>query len=404
MSKRIVLPAVLLLATLGQSLAQGQSYNVLHSFSSADGNTLYGGLVVSGSSLYGVALYGGAYSKGTIFSLNADGSNFHVLRNLGQSTGDSAYPWGGLALIGSTLYGTTQKGGASGKGTVFSIKTNGSGYNFVKSFSGSDGSGGSTDALTVVGSTLYGTTIGGGTGGNGTVFSLNTQNSAFTSLASIDSYGNSPYSRPIVTDSYIYGTTSQGGGSSAIGTIYRTNLDGSGLTNLHIFNSELTEGYDLYDYGGLVLSGSKLYGTAYLGGSSNRGTVFSMETDGSDFQVLHTFTDGSEAACPYAGLTLAGSTLYGTTCYGGTYGCGTIFQINMDGSGYQVLHNFNFPNGANPFGPLTLAGSTLYGTTSSGTVFSWTIPEPSTLTLLTIGAAGMFFWKRKRHKAQKGDE
>ena len=69
---------------------------------------------------------------------------------------------------------------------------------------------------------------------------------------------------------------------------------------------------------------------------------------------------------PVDALTLSGTTLYGTTNAGGAYGQGDIFSINVDGSGFKDLLDFNGVNGANPNGRLTLSGVTLYGTTTSG--------------------------------------
>ena len=40
----------------------------------------------------------------------------------------------------------------------------------------------------------------------------------------------------------------------------------------------------------LILSGNTLYGTASSGGSSGDGTVFAVNTDGTGFTTLHSFT------------------------------------------------------------------------------------------------------------------
>jgi len=61
-----------------------------------------------------------------------------------------------------------------------------------------------------------------------------------------------------------------------------------------------------------------------------------------------------------------GSTLYGTTLKGGGFGCGTVFKLNTDGTGYQVLKEFTGSDGKYPFSGLTLFGSALYGTTFEG--------------------------------------
>ena len=77
--------------------------------------------------------------------------------------------------------------------------------------------------------------------------------------------------------------------------------------------------------------------------------------------TLHSFDqDPTNGAYPEAGLTLVGSTLFGTTRGGGDDGLGTVFSMNPDGSDYQVLHSFTgaATDGQGPDGNLTLVGST----------------------------------------------
>ena len=50
-----------------------------------------------------------------------------------------------------------------------------------------------------------------------------------------------------------------------------------------------------YPHAGLILSGNTLYGTAYGGGSSGNGTVFAVNTDGTGFTNLYSFTGGPTA-------------------------------------------------------------------------------------------------------------
>jgi hypothetical protein len=69
--------------------------------------------------------------------------------------------------------------------------------------------------------------------------------------------------------------------------------------------------------------------------------------------------------------------LYGVMFFGGTngdgpgtYGDGTVYKINNNGTGFQTLHVFSSgqraTNGYNPAGGLALSGNTLFGTTSGG--------------------------------------
>src|ERR1051325_1290890 len=148
-----------------------------------------------------------------------------------------------------------------------------------------------------------------------------------------NSDGAVPYAGLLLSGNVLYGTAEEGG-AAGNGTVFRMNADGTGFTNLHDF-SALLSGFTNSDgtqpEAGLILSGNTLYGTAYRGGSSGNGTVFAVNTDGTTFTNLRSFTGISEApsftnsdgARPYAGLLLSGNTLYGTAEYGGRSGEGT---------------------------------------------------------------------------------
>lgn len=159
--------------------------------------------------------------------------------------------------------------------------------------------------------------------------------------------------------------------------------------------------------GGLTLIGSTLYGATCNGGVANEGTVFKVNTDGTDFTVLHSFA-GTDGASPWGGsLSVSGSTLFGTTYAGGTAGDGTVYEINTDGSGFQVLHSFagGASDGRSPERGVVTDGSALYGATTyggptdQGVVFALTIPEPASFILLGISTASLAVfgcWRRRR--------
>ena len=93
-------------------------------------------------------------------------------------------------------------------------------------------------------------------------------------------------------------------------------------------------------YGAPTVSGSTLYGMTVQGGSSDSGAAFKMNTDGTGFTLLHTFTGGgSDGSFPYGSLTLDGSTLYGMTGFGGVNNLGTVFSIGVvpEESGTLIL-------------------------------------------------------------------
>jgi uncharacterized repeat protein (TIGR03803 family) len=62
---------------------------------------------------------GGAYGDGTVFSVPVSGGTPTTLVSFNGTNGED--PIGSLTLTGSTLYGTTLEGGANNNGTVFAL-------------------------------------------------------------------------------------------------------------------------------------------------------------------------------------------------------------------------------------------------------------------------------------------
>jgi uncharacterized repeat protein (TIGR03803 family) len=160
---------------------------------------------------------------------------------------------------------------------------------------------------------------------------------------------------------------------------------------------------------GLVLSSNLLFGADALGGANGTGAIFSINTNGGGFTVIYPFTytggalTNQDGMHPEGALVLAGGTLYGTAKNGGTNSWGTIFSVNTDGSNFNTLYTFSSlhlatnADGAEPQTGLVLSGGTFYGTAYAGdnaygNVFSLTLaPVISSLNLagpnLTLNVA-----------------
>jgi uncharacterized repeat protein (TIGR03803 family) len=399
--------------------ATAQTFKVLHNFVSAvNGAYPDGALILSSNVLYGVA--GGAPSgNGTVFRMNIDGTAFTNLYYFSAGTNafgansDGASPIAGLILSGNTLYGTAEFGGASGKGTVFRINTDGSAFTNLHSFVYSDGQN-PYGGLLLLGDTLYGTTTFGGVvfANSGTVFAVNTDGTGYTNLhvfTTLGVDGGSSYSGLIASGDTLYGTAT-GGGAMGYGVVFSVNTNGGGYSTLHSFpgvnGTPQTEG--IYPYSTLVQVGNTLYGTAYQGGDSGQGLVFSLTTDGVTYTKLHSFTSvsgspltNSDGALPQAGLVLSGDTLYGTSIHGGTFGYGTLFGIKTNGTGFTNLHSLTANDGANPHGGLIFSNNTLYGMANAGgtpdpygTIFSLSLTTvtPPTLMISLSGTNVVLAW------------
>jgi uncharacterized repeat protein (TIGR03803 family) len=351
-----------------------------------------GALASDGVFLYGTSK-GTNYDPGNVYRAAIDGSTLNVLHFMDYPIGGFD-PYGGVTLIGSRLFGVTYRGGPPAfkvisSGTVFSLNTDGSDYQILKFFHYQLGSTTRSPQQTVIsdGTTLYGTTTGQLANDRGAVFRLNHDGKDFKLLHSFSgpdgSYANSKLD---LVGSRLYGTTA---GFSVPGfnhgTVFSLNTDGTDFRLLHVF-----QGADgSRSEGDLALSGSRLYGITAEGGDANKGTIYGVGLDGSGFETLHSFS--TEGHTPYGGLTFFDGTLYGTTVFGGPANAGTIFSIRPDGTGYKTVHFFTGTDGANPLSPLLAVGSTLYGTTESGgtigagTIFAFAIPEPTAMLLALVG-------------------
>lgn len=412
--------AIASLAGLLATYATGQTFTNLHTFAGGSGGGYPGGLVLSGDSLYGTTIDGGASGSGTVFKVNADGTGFAIIYSFTAATGvtnaDGGAPWRGVIISSNTLYGTARLGGSSGNGTVFKVNTDGTGFVTLHNFSetstnppyaNADGSYPEA-GLTLSGTALYGTTYYGGTWGNGTVFKVNTDGTGFQTLHSfsvlwlIAPYTNydgaSPAGGLVVSGSSVYGTTVFGGAGN--GTVFKVNTDGTGFAALYSFSG----GADgASPYAALALSSNTLYGTTSSGGLGNGGTVFRINPDGTNFKVIHTFTGlntnnaNGDGANPMAGLIVSGDTLYGTAYDGGGSGSGTVFKVNTDGTAFGSLHSFG-TDGALPVSGLVLWNNTLYGTATvggsnrNGEVFGLLLTPQLTIRWIPAGPHVRLLW------------
>jgi uncharacterized repeat protein (TIGR03803 family) len=403
---------------------RAQTFTNLHSFSATSGVSPYtngdgaspaAGLVLSGETLFGAAGNGGSAGNGNIFAINTDGKGFTNLYNFTTTSGasltnsDGANPFASLILSGITLYGTAFDGGTNGLGTVFSVNTNGRRFTNLHTFTDGTNGGNPASSLVLLGDALYGTAELGGKAGDGMVFRVYTNGTGFTNLHGFTGGkgGSFPQAGLVLSGNTLYGTTSAGGmgGNGGNGTVFAINTDGTGFTNIYRFTGS-NDGS--FPDAGLIISGDTLYGTTEFGGnldgSEGDGTVFSLNTNGAPFAVLHTFTatdpdtlTNSDGANPAAGLILLGNTLYGVTDYGGSQGAGTVFSVDTSASNFANLHSFaGGSGGSGPSASLIFAGQSLYGTAEfdgsggAGTVFGLAVgtvgaPQPDILSVTVSG-------------------
>ncbi|MBF6559928.1 MAG: hypothetical protein IVW56_06525 [Candidatus Binataceae bacterium] len=120
--------------------------------------------------------------------------------------------------------------------------------------------------------------------------------------------------------------------------------------------------------GSLTWDGTALFGRTTTTVQHHDGVIFEINSDGTGYDVLHRFggkpNDGADPR--HDAMTLVGGLLYGTTLKGGDRNDGTIFSIATDGTNYSVRHNFHAPFGAMPYSCLVDLSDILYGMTAAG--------------------------------------
>jgi MYXO-CTERM domain-containing protein len=257
--------------------------------------------------LYGTTRAGGPNGTGTVFKISRDGTDFkplYVFAAITSAAGsgltvtqDGAAPVGPLvAGADSYFYGTASQGGTNGRGTVFRIAFDGTGFQVLHHFSAT-----TADATTGLLENADGATPLGGLVDGG--------------------------------DGFLYGLTAQGG-IDGNGVIFAIPADGSTFNVLHSFTgadgarpiAEL-----------MVASSGKLYGVTSTGGvnaegtTTTLGTIFSIDRAGTGFARLYSF-DGKNGSLPSSRLLETASGVFvGVATSTGNCSYGTIFRYSLAG-------------------------------------------------------------------------
>jgi uncharacterized repeat protein (TIGR03803 family) len=241
-----------------------------------DGGSPVGGLIRdSAGNLYGTAEVGGASYCGTVFKVDESGAET-VLHAFTGPPDDGQGPQASLIQDpAGNFYGTTSSGGAAGLGTVFELNASGS-ESVLYSFKGqTDGSDPMTSLLRDARGNLYGTTFFGGLASIGTVFKLDASGNE-TVLHSFNGNDGAYPEGPLLTDAQgnLYGSALQGGpAGNDGGSLFKITAGGE-FSVLWDFlgdpNGENPAGPLMMD------SAGNLYGTTAMGGPTADGSVFEL--------------------------------------------------------------------------------------------------------------------------------
>ena len=355
----------------GSGTSHAASYKLLYAFrGGADGQRPIGRLTQLGTDLFGVTVAGGnACNCGTVFRLTQAGRE-HVIHTFSGAPADGASPMWGMAVVGTTLYGTTYGGGANNNcnlthecGTVFQIVLGGT-EKVIHNFQNDEAYSPTADLLATDDAVLGTSWV------NDIVFKTRPSGNTISFGLNGGSVGYVPDGGLVKAQGAFYGTTLNGGFScgyeESCGSVYKITPAGQS-SGIYDFKGGAARSRP---YDTLIYSDKSLYGTTSGEIGGGNGTVFQLTLSGTE-TVLHLFAGGSDGARPLAGLTALRGVFYGTTAYGGGTGCGgngcgTVFSITPSGT-YTLIYSFQGgSDGAQPDDQLVGWRGGLIGTTQSG--------------------------------------
>ncbi|MFY7651487.1 MAG: choice-of-anchor tandem repeat GloVer-containing protein, partial [Chitinophagaceae bacterium] len=371
----------------------------------------------------------GLKSMGSIFKMPSNGSTFTIVRetNLGNGAANQLL----FNQTNQQFYAVIMGGPANG-GALISYSSDFNSDKYIYGFNYYHEGAKPTGIPLVISNEanphfgkVFGNTLS-GFFGNGLLFSAYTQQNNQRHQIVLPYTSNFGYSSStrfgliMGSDGYLYGCMENGGGEvwgSNLGSVFRVNpADTSDKSIIKYFNSSNTNSY----YPIYLIEGTDgfLYGISRMGGNNNRGTLFKIKKDGSEYQNIYqvggtnslrtvssliydaatqlligTGTNNDYESCIFTintngnnltiiktflsantvtegaelqpTLSLVGDTLFGAMLRGGNSSLGSIFKLHKNGSGFSTIKLFSTAEVGNPLGALQIDDNDfIYGTCS----------------------------------------
>ncbi|MEO6455526.1 MAG: choice-of-anchor tandem repeat GloVer-containing protein [Ginsengibacter sp.] len=304
-------------------------------------------MIDSSGWIYSVGIIG---NNQILYKIKIDGSGFQTLRTFDVFTEGifngtlCITPEGRIFLLSS---------GVSNGGAVVSINTDGTNYKVNKTFI--------TGNTPILNAPLY---------SNGKIFFATTSTSPYN-FGELESFD-------ISTEvfSIIYYFTNAGAAPVTNPKIVNNKFIGLNKTGLYTLDENGTDFFQLNTISGRLLysvigtGNEKLIYNAtknklfYIANGGAYQNYYVVRIDAANFNSrdLHDFGNVPDGYNPL-GLTKGlDGILYGITQNGGATGGGTLYKLNVDGSGFQTIKSFNGDVGESPYGQLLYASDgRLYG-------------------------------------------
>jgi uncharacterized repeat protein (TIGR03803 family) len=325
--------------------------------------------------LYGVTYRGGSVVDfGVLYSYSIVGNSYLSLIDFNGSNGKN--PRGSLCLTpNGYLLGLTSSGGLNTTGVVFGYRVSTGILTNHVNLSNLLGHTpeGSLIYHPVTGK-CYGLATQGGNG-SGTLFSLDTNGTGIQNLYDfVQLSGGHPKGILSLASGNRFVGNTYDGGPGGYGTVFTINTDGTNFLSTGIYDFF---GVGANPVGGLIFSSSqnKYYGLTSNGGNTSNGMLVSVDLTNFDLTGVFSFNDaGVDGGFPIGGI-IKGSNgrVYGTTSKGGANGLGTAFQLDANGNNFIKMAEFIYDTiGSDPRGSLVeTSNGKFIGMAYSGGLFGF---------------------------------
>ena len=368
-----------------------------------DGNEPQGLILSTDGNFYGVTGFGGSSEQGSVFKLTPNG----VLRTLVSFDGSNGSSPVGTLTEGTdgNFYGATYSGGDQyGYGTVFKVTPNGT-LTTLYQFDFAHGAQPYAGVIRATDGNFYGATYSGGAYGGGTLYKITSEGN----LKVLFNFGEHAYdpSGPVTPllqgkDGNFYGVTSNGGDTNNDGAVFKV-TPGGAFTTLYSFSGP--DGYT--PLGPLVqASDGNFWGvTAY--NTTGQGTIFKITPTGT-LTTVHVF-NGTDGEQPVALVQDTNSTFYGLTNLGGTSNVGTVFSLD---AGLKPFVSFLPPLSSGKVGSIvqilgqgftatssvSFNGTPATRTVKSSTFLTAAVPNGATTGFVTVTSSGVTLKSTQKYR------
>ncbi len=279
-----------------------------------------------------------------VFRIKEDGSQYTVIHEFDPAIEGYLDVSNTLICITPTqrIFLTVGGSGYPKTGFLVSMRKDGSDFKIVKSFTNADEATyglypNTYGSVTHYNGKIIFTTVSGGSGNNGTILSYDTLLSRLTIIFSFPNFAGSTLAEanPQVINGKLFGVALDG--------LYNVNLNGTNYQKLN--KIPLVAGFILDTSSGKIFYCSN-------GGKYKKKYLVEIDVPNNTNTDIHSFSNLPDGYNPGGVIKATNGLLYGITKNGGAAGGGTLFKMNIDGSGFKTIKDFSGNDGQSPFGQL----------------------------------------------------